>query len=227
MSVRPFSNGTEYQDWQDANCSGCRKSVDAIGEPGDWPTCEIESALTYAYLGDGTVDQAMADRMGFRVERTWRCAELDAGPPPPVDGKMLVDMAEADHGLVYNPWMCLLDSVAAVRQPMPELWEPRRSPTGVLAQVMAAGYLELEPLRICRPVKRHYKDMVVFCTVTGAEAALDLAWWCQIYEAGMDVAKSKAEPGVLAVLKDGQVVGAVMGLQHIGSQGRYEVTWEA
>ena len=43
----------------------------------------------------------------------------------------------------------------------------------------------------------------------------------------MDVAKSKAEPGVLAVLKDGQVVGVVMGLQHIGYQNRYEVTWGA
>ena len=178
MSVRPFSNGTEFEDWLASNCNDCRKSVDAIGKPGDWPTCEIEGALTYAYLGDGTVDQAIADRMGFDKSLVWRCTELDAGPPPPVDGKMQVDAAVAANGLVYNPWMCLMDSVATVRVPMADAWEPRRSPAALLAQARAAGYWELEPWRICRPVKRHYKDMVILRTAIGAEAAIDLAWWC-------------------------------------------------
>lgn len=61
MGVRPFSNGTEFTDWLEGNCERCKKGA---GYSGEWPTCPIEDALTYAMFDDGTIDDAIADRIG-------------------------------------------------------------------------------------------------------------------------------------------------------------------
>ena len=68
--VRAFANGSEFDHWQFHNCEKCKKSTfndPTIGE-GDWPKCEIESALNYAYWDDGTVDQAIYDKMGVNCK---------------------------------------------------------------------------------------------------------------------------------------------------------------
>lgn len=228
-SIRPFSNGTQYADWLARNCDQCRKGIDNIGQPGDWPICDIESALTYAYGGDGAVTPEIARRMGrsngYPQGYVWTCAELDAGPPPPVDGRILVDSAVAANGLVYSPWMCLLDSVAAVRVPAAESWQPYREARQVLASVQQAGYAPVRPIRILEAIQPKYRDAVVF-EARNRRVWLDLAWWCQLYEAGLDVALSKFESGIFAVLQHGQVVGAMMGMYPVdAAPNNFDVLW--
>lgn len=227
--IRPFANGTQFADWSAANCDRCRKGIDNIGQPGDWPICDIESALTYAYIGDGMVAPEIARRMGrsngYLQEYVWACTELDDGPPPPVDGRILVDSAVEDDGLVYSPWMCLLDSVAAVRVPAAETWRPYREARQVMTSVQQAGHVPVSPVGIYEAIQPKFRDAVVLAT-TKKEVWLDLAWWSQLYEAGMDVALSKFESGIFAVLKEGLVVGAMMGMTPVQwISGNYDVLW--
>lgn len=60
-TVRPFSNGTEYQDWVWANCNACAKRYDEAAAT--WH-CDIERALNEACIGDGRIERAIAERMG-------------------------------------------------------------------------------------------------------------------------------------------------------------------
>ncbi len=229
--IRPFSNGTQYADWLAHNCDQCRKGIDNVGQPGDWPICDIESALTYAYGGDGHVEPEIARRMGHKngmpQAYVWSCTELDYGPPPPVDGRIMVDSAVAADGLVYSPFMCLLDSVAAVRVPAAENWQPYREARQVMTSVQQAGHVPVSPVRILEAIQPKYRDAVVF-GARNRRVWLDLAWWCQLYEAGLAVALSKFESGIFAVLKDGQVVGAIMGMYPVTTApNNYDVIWRS
>jgi hypothetical protein len=71
---RPFSNGSEMADWQEANCATCRLGYDIDDER---YRCSMQREIDGAYLGDGTIAAATADRIG-RGKR-WglanRCAE--------------------------------------------------------------------------------------------------------------------------------------------------------
>ena len=71
--VHIFSNGTEWDMWEEGNCLKCRKhdSSDVV----IWPTCEIESELTYALLSDGLIEQGIKDRMGY--PHKFRCIEFE------------------------------------------------------------------------------------------------------------------------------------------------------
>ena len=77
--IRPFYCGTQYLDWEASNCERCKKG----SEPeGDLPLkCEIQEALTVAYLDDGTVSSRIAERMGITKETdmsgVWCCSEVD------------------------------------------------------------------------------------------------------------------------------------------------------
>ncbi len=62
-TARPFSCGSQYGDWTEANCGGCRKAADPDHPPAICP-CEIEQALLEAYVGGGRVSLAIAGRMG-------------------------------------------------------------------------------------------------------------------------------------------------------------------
>lgn len=78
MSIIPFSNGSQYADWQSCNCERCQKSVTVTDPGGDqWPTCEIESALLEADIFDGRISDEIAQRMGYDQERyVWPCGEV-------------------------------------------------------------------------------------------------------------------------------------------------------
>ncbi len=77
--VHPFSNGTQYGDWTEANCDTCSKRADRDHPPETCP-CDIEQALLYAYVGTGTISADIADRMGRSEGRyNWPCKEHD--PP--------------------------------------------------------------------------------------------------------------------------------------------------
>jgi hypothetical protein len=72
--MRPFSCGTQFGDWEGANCCRCKK-----GAPdGSWATCPIQAALIEAYLGDGEISDEIADRMGRANGRyNWPCGEVE------------------------------------------------------------------------------------------------------------------------------------------------------
>jgi hypothetical protein len=79
--VYVFSCGTQYLDWQEANCCSCRKRAGPDATLDDMP-CALEQALTRASFGDGKVPLPIADRMGATANRgayNWPCGEHD--PP--------------------------------------------------------------------------------------------------------------------------------------------------
>lgn len=90
--VIPFSNGTEYQCWNDYNCARCKKyNVDDSGMVVE-PVCQIDEALLESMFGDGKISKEMADRMGLENRRSenggfylyWRCNEfIDRSEPDP------------------------------------------------------------------------------------------------------------------------------------------------
>lgn len=77
MSIRPFSNGTQYIDWQIRNCDRCKK---ACTDSGNSPICPIKKALALASWGDGTISDELGKRMGYEPGNpryTWDCPEKD------------------------------------------------------------------------------------------------------------------------------------------------------
>lgn len=77
----PFSNGTQFLDWREVNCVGCKKSYDENGES---YKCDIEMALDYACVGSGKVSEGIARRMGYLTEEgervtyfVWQCTEVE------------------------------------------------------------------------------------------------------------------------------------------------------
>lgn len=69
MTVTPFSNGTEYEAWCRVNCDRCAKYDNGQGQT----ECPIALDLICGYVGDGTVSDETARRMGGRA---MRCTEL-------------------------------------------------------------------------------------------------------------------------------------------------------
>lgn len=74
MNYRPFSNGSQYCDWDSRNCCNCIKYSTT-----DPDKCEIQNALSEACFGDGTVTEDIAKRMGYMEHKNsynWRCPEF-------------------------------------------------------------------------------------------------------------------------------------------------------
>lgn len=64
----PFSCGTEYMHWEDANCARCARSGQDLPEDGGeyhWGTCEMEDALRLASVGE-LVPKRLALQFGWR-----------------------------------------------------------------------------------------------------------------------------------------------------------------
>ena len=76
--VRPFSTGTQYLDWRDANCCRCRKYRVEGGEVVE-PYCELEEALAPAALDGGLIEPGHAARLGVPAATwtAWRCREFE------------------------------------------------------------------------------------------------------------------------------------------------------
>ena len=65
--IRPFSSSAQYLNWENSNCCHCAKYSD------DASKCEIMLALAVASVGDGTVSDEIAKRMGH----TGSCGEKE------------------------------------------------------------------------------------------------------------------------------------------------------
>ena len=78
--IRIFSSGPQWVDWQNCNCCRCYKSInteDEVWDTADWK-CDLEEALCYASISDGTVSAEQAKRLGFDCGRyVWPCSEVD------------------------------------------------------------------------------------------------------------------------------------------------------
>lgn len=59
----PFSNGSEFMDWQERNCCQCKKYVLLDVEAGI-STCPIAEAIAENACGD-PLSEEMAIRMGY------------------------------------------------------------------------------------------------------------------------------------------------------------------
>lgn len=84
--IRMFSNGSQFDDWEAANCDRCTKghTVDEHGMD-QFSQCEINQALNFAYWDDGTVRAEIARRAGYFDHNTpgksyrycWPCNEVE------------------------------------------------------------------------------------------------------------------------------------------------------
>jgi hypothetical protein len=80
----PFSNGSQFMDWQESNCCRCKKynvqPDTGLEREGD---CTIMDALGLASITDGSVDESTARRMGYLEgnkeagDYIWMCGEVD------------------------------------------------------------------------------------------------------------------------------------------------------
>lgn len=79
MTIRPFSNGSQYDDWEGSNCDRCTKGTEAEGRF----TCPIRDALFMAFWDDGRVTPEIAQRMGrqeHEMRYVWPCTEVEWTP---------------------------------------------------------------------------------------------------------------------------------------------------
>jgi len=79
-TMRPFYSGTQYLDWQCANCDRCAKQAPADAGLDEMP-CEIEAALVLAAFDGGMVPLSIAQRMAAVENRGrygWQCGEFEA-----------------------------------------------------------------------------------------------------------------------------------------------------
>ena len=92
--VRPFSQGTQYLDWQDHNCCQCRYYHTANGHVIS-PLCDLETALAIACITDGTISREIAERLGVpkRTWSNWTCREFELG----LGGESNLDREVAEH----------------------------------------------------------------------------------------------------------------------------------
>ncbi len=73
--IKPFSNGTQYLDWQSSNCERCKKYRDDFKDP---EACPIDLAIGEASVSDGKITNKMAKRMGYDPNKyVWRCGEVE------------------------------------------------------------------------------------------------------------------------------------------------------
>jgi hypothetical protein len=65
-TLRPFSNGSSYIDWQERNCFRCAKY-----NHDDPPTCPLDVHLLVAYMGDGMIPVRVVEEFGGDLTSPW------------------------------------------------------------------------------------------------------------------------------------------------------------
>lgn len=58
--IRPFSNGTEFEIWENKNC--CQCNISSINRNDLKLVCHIEEALTMAYFDDGKLEKTLFNK---------------------------------------------------------------------------------------------------------------------------------------------------------------------
>lgn len=57
---KPFSTGSQYDDWNGRNCCSCKKGFKRAKYH-----CNLEPKLDAAYCGDGTITEETARAIGY------------------------------------------------------------------------------------------------------------------------------------------------------------------
>lgn len=81
----PFYCGSQRMDWTCFNCAQCAKGYDEKASA--W-RCDLEKAIDASFMGDGSVTDEIARRMGMPADcrvHNWRCPEFVAAPPRPAE----------------------------------------------------------------------------------------------------------------------------------------------
>ncbi|HMF18954.1 MAG TPA: hypothetical protein VKE98_17230 [Gemmataceae bacterium] len=60
-TMQPFYCGTQYMDWQSANCDRCKKGTDWSNMPPAF-RCDIEEALSLAAIREGSIPLPIAEQ---------------------------------------------------------------------------------------------------------------------------------------------------------------------
>ena len=81
IRFRPFSNGSQFADWESCNCDRCTKSK--LGDDGYAINCPLLNALFEAQMDDGTISEADAKGIGYLDENdqttrryVWPCNQV-------------------------------------------------------------------------------------------------------------------------------------------------------
>jgi hypothetical protein len=73
----PFHCGTQCIDWMGCNCERCKKFSGYDSDINTIP-CEIEKAIIWASVDDGTISKEIYDRMDANNGNyVWKCPEVD------------------------------------------------------------------------------------------------------------------------------------------------------
>jgi hypothetical protein len=81
IRFRPFSNGSQFTDWEGSNCERCTKS--ALNDDSWAINCTLLNALFTAQIEDGSIDEATARRLGYLTDEgedrryVWQCGEVE------------------------------------------------------------------------------------------------------------------------------------------------------
>lgn len=70
--VRPFHCGSQFAEWEAANCSNCKLSTAGFKRY----RCKLQKAIDKAYWDDGTVSKEVADAIGatkYDGYYIWEC----------------------------------------------------------------------------------------------------------------------------------------------------------
>lgn len=71
---RPFSTGSQYNEWTSRNCGSCKKAFDQ--KPVEGFRCDWEKALCVAFLHNGQVSEEVAKAIGYLDNKEciiWEC----------------------------------------------------------------------------------------------------------------------------------------------------------
>lgn len=138
----------------------------------------------------------------------------------------LIDNAKTGDGLVYSLTMILSDRLAlAVAGPE---WSKQLKDPGKPRQILeavGAARVETQPVGIYEALAGYVDDLVVFQDEAGRRCALEMLTWCLLYGMGLDVALSDYSDNSFAILKGGEVVGAVAGWDTWDDPKWYVQTW--
>lgn len=138
----------------------------------------------------------------------------------------LIDNAETKDGLVYSLTMILSDRLALAEGGWPA-WSKglKEGRARQVLEAVGAARVETQPVCISEAVAGCVDDMVVFQDEAGRRCALDMLTWCLLYGMGLDVMLSDYGDSSFAILKGGQVVGAVAGWDNWNDPKWYVQIW--
>lgn len=79
-TIQPFSNGTQYMDWEASNCARCKHAATKEQYESAIFPCDIEKELAFAAVDDGKISDDAAKRMRYAENSgkyVWQCGEWD------------------------------------------------------------------------------------------------------------------------------------------------------